>query len=423
MRRACAAALVIILAAACGDEKVVRINEPFTIVDGTPRVDRGLPELEAAPPVFDPNAYTSNTPTQVDVFAQLTWRKTDILWVVDNTPSMQDEQDRLAQNFEAFIQYLTSADPPVDFHLGVITNDIDLLGAVLRPVPGVPGARWISCAVSAGVQTCTPAGAPAVIAAFKDMVKVGTTGIGIEHNLANLERALTPPLHAPSGDNDGFLRPDASLFIIDVSDEDDMSCAPLDLTGTSCRNVPRCGCKDESALTMGRATYYARFIEGIKGYGREDLITYAAIGAPNAKVLQAGPPEFRGCGDATNSGIWGKRREIVAAESGGIFVDICSTDYTTALGALGFAVSGLKTDFPLSRRPFDNTLQVRVTPPGATVGAALPRMTGTTQNWNYVMCESGRLLNAIRFYGNSIPEPNATIEVEYSVNVRGPSCP
>lgn len=419
-----ALAFLALAAAACGDDIVKGVNEPYQVVDGTPRVERGLPVLEDAPPDFDPRAFGSNTPSQVDLFRQLRFAKTDILWQIDNTPTMSDEQSKLAQNFESFIRYLTQADPPVDFHLGIITNDLGAAGPILRQVPGNV-SRFIACDVVNNTQTCNVGTSQQVVDAFKAMVKVGTTGFGIEHNFMNIELALTPPLLANGGANDGFLRADASLFIIDVSDEDDMSCDALNVEGPGvvCRNSPYCGCRDDGQLSVGKTTYYARFIEGLKGFGREHLVTYAAIGAPNDHELQAGSGYF-GCGDLNGQfGLWAKRREAVATATGGTMVDICSADYTPALEALGFAVSGLKSEFPLSRKPYENTLQVRITLAGSTTSTPLARMSGTTKNWEYILCNGARQVNSIRFYGAAIPAPNSTIEVEYSVNVRGPTCP
>ena len=53
------------------------------------------------------------------------------------------------------------------------------------------------------------------------MVAVGTSGSGIEMGLEAAKLALSEPL--VSGDNSGFLRPEANLSLIFISDEDDFS--------------------------------------------------------------------------------------------------------------------------------------------------------------------------------------------------------
>ena len=58
----------------------------------------------------------------VDTFQQVAASKIDVLWVVDNSPSMVEEQDNLAQNFNQFLGFLTRAQ--TDFHIAVTTTDV-----------------------------------------------------------------------------------------------------------------------------------------------------------------------------------------------------------------------------------------------------------------------------------------------------------
>lgn len=69
---------------------------------------------------------TENTFTQltkVDVFQQQRKNTVDVLLVVDNSCSMIEEQQKLATNFDSFIQYFDSAD--VDWQVGVVTTDME----------------------------------------------------------------------------------------------------------------------------------------------------------------------------------------------------------------------------------------------------------------------------------------------------------
>ncbi len=58
-----------------------------------------------------------------DVFTQEVRNTVDILLVVDNSCSMVDEQVKLADNFQAFIDAFGDAD--VDYQIGVVTTDMD----------------------------------------------------------------------------------------------------------------------------------------------------------------------------------------------------------------------------------------------------------------------------------------------------------
>src|SRR5678816_1384145 len=101
-------------------------------------------------------------------------RKVDILFLIDNSPSMRDKQQNLADNFPKFIDVLDS--------------------------------------IQGG-------GPDALKTVFATMAKVGDTGCPFEQHLEGMKRALQPTNAA----NRGFLRPDAFLAIIFIADEDDCS--------------------------------------------------------------------------------------------------------------------------------------------------------------------------------------------------------
>ena len=63
---------------------------------------------------------------QVDYFEQKAAAQIDILWVVDNSDSMDDEQINLADNFDSFISIIEQSQ--VDYQIGVISTDMELAG-------------------------------------------------------------------------------------------------------------------------------------------------------------------------------------------------------------------------------------------------------------------------------------------------------
>ena len=58
-----------------------------------------------------------------DSFTQPLRPKVDVLWAVDDSGSMSEEQNSLATNFSSFIDSATSLD--TDYHIGVITTDVE----------------------------------------------------------------------------------------------------------------------------------------------------------------------------------------------------------------------------------------------------------------------------------------------------------
>ena len=65
--------------------------------------------------------YNLRPNTQIDVYFQEVRNVVDVLLVVDNSCSMIDEQEKLADNFQAFIDAFEGAN--VDYQIGVVTTD------------------------------------------------------------------------------------------------------------------------------------------------------------------------------------------------------------------------------------------------------------------------------------------------------------
>ncbi|MBL9039550.1 MAG: hypothetical protein JNG84_13605, partial [Archangium sp.] len=147
---------------------------------------------------------------------------------------------------------------------------------------------------------------------------------------------------------------------------------------------------------------------------------------------------------------FGGRYVQVAAETGGVAVDICQSDFSGALASLGFAASGLRREFRLSRAPdlkLSSTaapgVQVFVSPPtaanctvdgncpsnqtchGGRCARSVPVDTGALPNGaQYVRCDAAGLRNMVRFAGTSVPESLSTVEICYDVLPNAPtSCP
>lgn len=163
-------------------------------------------------------------------------QKMDILFVIDDSGSMSEEQSNLISNFPRFVEvlnnYRTDAGNPLDYRLGVTTTGRNITTVVTFDVPGFPlppmeisetgpnGAllqpsecsmprRWIE---SADVDVATT---------FSCVANVGTGGSSVEMPLLMTERALTD--RVADGTNAGFLRTDALLAVIMLTDENDCS--------------------------------------------------------------------------------------------------------------------------------------------------------------------------------------------------------
>jgi hypothetical protein len=167
--------------------------------------------------------------------------KLDILFVIDNSNSMREEQDAVARELTGFIDELKKGGGvPSDFNVGVVTTSVYLNGRLgnqtfytssskqsgrLRPIP-------LELA-DGGVDFENPMGErlisgddPELVTKFGKLVRQGVTGSGQETPFEAVRLALLgDPAAVPlaQGGNQGFLRDGARLLVVVLTDEDDCS--------------------------------------------------------------------------------------------------------------------------------------------------------------------------------------------------------
>ena len=162
----------------------------------------------------------------------------DLVFVIDDSGSMGEEQDNLRANFPGFISviddYQTDSGEPLDYRIAVTTSGRDLHYTVATPEVCVPG---IGCVDPPDVesrengdngefkQKCDMSrrwierGDADVTDTFSCAARVGTGGPSIEMPLYTTELALTERMN--DGSNAGFLREDALLVVVAITDEDE----------------------------------------------------------------------------------------------------------------------------------------------------------------------------------------------------------
>lgn len=238
----------------------------------------------------------SVNPRITDVFHQSRNDKVDVLFVIDDSCSMAEEQVALAQNFQAFIQQADVRQ--VDFHLGVTTTDIfQNPGALRGPV----------------LDRSTPS----VEAAFQLQAAVGIFGAGWEQGLEAMLLTFQEGARANS-EQAKLLRPDAYRVVIVVSDEDDQSPLPV-------------------------AAYYNELL----GHSPSGFITATVTG------------QASGCSNpATGFASNAPRYEDFTRLTGGLSESICS-GWAQTLASIGQAAFGLRSKFLLSN-PAVQTMPIQV---------------------------------------------------------------
>lgn len=153
--------------------------------------------------------------------------KMDIIFVVDDSGSMEEEQTNLASNFPMFAQllsnYMTPEGEHIDYRIAVTTTGRDQDYTVSGlPFPihegGANGKFRSDCGVAKNFLEPTDANMETALAC---RANVGIEGPGIEMPLLMSKWALSERIM--DGTNAGFLRDDALLGIIYLTDENDAS--------------------------------------------------------------------------------------------------------------------------------------------------------------------------------------------------------
>jgi hypothetical protein len=237
----------------------------------------------------------------------------DILFLIDNSGSMLAEQQSLQQNFPKFMNVLETLEGGApNMHIGVVTSD---MGQKASDGTGTASVQGCAGSGDDGALTTAPAVSGRYIIdeesgggrnrnytgtlgdAFAALAGVGTGGCGIEQHLAAVERALTNTTA-----NAGFLRPEATLAVIVIADEDDCSLAHNNLfesgvdgaalnfrctkSGITCSDNPdlskpglRTSCEPQyQSQYLEPVDRYVEVLKGLKPNWRDDVIVAGIVG-------------------------------------------------------------------------------------------------------------------------------------------------
>jgi hypothetical protein len=177
-------------------------------------------------------------------------RNIDILFVIDNSGSMAEEQASLQQNFNRFINVLENIEGGLpNVHIGVVSTDV---GAGPFNISGCSGSgdngilqnapRNAGCSPPAGQfisDTANPDGTrqtnytDPLIDTFGCIARLGIDGCGFEQPLESMRRSLD----GRNAQNAGFERDDAFLAVIIIADEDDCSTDNTQMFDTSQNSI------------------------------------------------------------------------------------------------------------------------------------------------------------------------------------------
>mgnify|MGYP006193823755 CR=1 FL=1 len=263
-------------------------------------------------------------------------KKLDIVWIIDNSGSMADEQDDLGSNFSAFIDEFITKD--VDFKMAITTTDASSDSKKGRMVYGSDVKLTSAKAQEDEDQFKSD---------FESLVKVGISGSGSEKGLAASEGFMQKY-------SSSFLRSDAYLAVVVLSDEEDQSD----------KNVK----------------FYTDYLKTFKNEaGLVKVYTIADINKTNS-----------GYGIAT-----GADRYIEASNQTAGVVSNIRDDFYMSLAAMGDSIINLLDSFALAHTPVAGSLKVYV---------------NGVETTGYTFDSNSR---SIKFNTNNLPPVGAEIKVTY----------
>lgn len=375
-------ALALLLLAACGGD------------DAPARPDAGVPR------------------DQVALVPVAQARDVDLLFVLDDSIGGLEMQLSLDDAFPAFVSELAKRNVLPNLHVGAVSTDLGSLGAEdTVPGPSVGSGGPGSCSgrgkdaalltnsstqiVGAFIRnignpddTRTTNYTGTLGDAFSAIVSLGASGCGFEQPIEAMKRALD---NNPA--NVGFLRPDAALAVVVLTDEDDCSFAhstllsadtsllgPLqsfrctrfgvacDIGGATTDDMAvvgpkdRCHWREDSPYLTSRSRYET-FLSALKADPR-DVLFAAIAGDPAPVEVELRTPPGGGtampalvhtCSFIEGSGGAGaadppvRIHDLVQHVRRGRFESVCTSDLTPAALAIAREIRGMLGDSCLTR--------------------------------------------------------------------------
>jgi len=312
--------------------------------------------------------------------------KVDILWIVDSSGSMREEQSYLGQNFSSFMSTLTTSNS--DFQVGVTTTDVcdsgnpSLIPAPNRYCPTLDGQSSShlrgSLVGTVGLRVLKPQTSN-LQTKFLSYANVGINGSSFEHGLTAAKMAMQKSL---AGQNEGLIRPDAFLAVIVVSDEEDDGIGLGMTDAYTGQNFVKAG------LTSYKynSDDFIQDARTMKGPGNFSVSTITGTRMPDGRMCNS--PHSQPLEEGT--------QYISAAnKTGGIIQSICDTNWSSSLATIGQDIAAQSSQIVLSKQPYASSIKIFVN------GVE-------TTSWSY---NGGN--NAVKFDRGYIPTSGSNITIEY----------
>lgn len=324
----------------------------------------------------------------------------DILFVVDNSGSMSGNQTILADSMADFIDSFSSKN--LKFHIGVVSTDQYCNSAVHSSTPssstcnsywapnnysGFFNDKFSSLLSQYSGERYLTWLSSNMVAKFEDNVVLGTGGSGAEMPILSATNTLKDP--KLSGWNNGFVRNDAFLAVIMVTDEDETATNDAQTKLYSSSNLSPMNARVDG------------FVNAVKALNRPnlerfsvDVITRRLTDASCSADIAYGMDHFV---KRINNNYPSTSPDPAKAR----IASIC-TNFSAALSDIGDTIVMSVAKIELGTQVPANEIEMAVIVNGVTI----PR--NTTNGWEYYSAG-----NYIQFFGSAIPSAGDQILVDY----------
>lgn len=303
----------------------------------------------------------------------------DILWVVDNSGSMETSQTNVANNISSFISKFRATN--FDFHIAVTTSEAYQSLAPFSTGDSISAFRDGTDATSHSGIFIIDKNTPDLENVFKVNIQQGISGSGDERTFESMRAALSNPANLLS-----FPRPGAFLAVIIMTDEEDFS-----YNGTS--SIQQLPSGANNVITDPRLypiSDYTAFLDGLTlstATQKNYMVNTIAIFSEACRAQLATSFPGRRIAD--------RHAQLVDA-TGGVKASLCD-DFSGIMSNLTDSILELSSKFTLNRIPDPATIEVYVN-----------GVLAASEGWVYNAVE-----NSIYFKSNFIPPANSSINVRF----------
>ncbi len=297
--------------------------------------------------VFSCSSAVFDVPPEVEDFsAEVTYNnKVDILFMIDNSSSMGLYQQRLANQVELLLNSLNSKG--LDYQMAVVSSDMR---------PGGSGGKLI------GSPAVLTQATPNLLSLLKERFSLGQGGSDLESGLGSIKDGLEK-----FGVSSGFLRQDAILALVALTNEDDYS--------------------------LGDVSDYKLFFDELKpsvpGFAQGWLFNFIGVVSIDGQCKTTA--EFKEAG---------LRYMELADISGGGKNSVCESDLGTAVSNLEHKIVQVLSEFKLNNEPDINSIKVYLN------NVLVPQ--SDSNGWTY---QGSR--QSIVFHGKYLPGAFDKIRVDF----------